>query len=125
MDQRVTHSRLSAKNTRSSNFGILLKDFRAKIPKKLKASASYTILAKVSNKAHKNKKKYQHSYNQDGKEQKSYKRTILATKVNALESGYKKKKKKKKTKQNISQVTYYKCDKKEHYSSTCSYLTKN
>ena len=68
-----------------------------------------------SDKARKNKKKKQHKAKQEG--------STLATGVNIAQTGELRQKKKKLW--DLSIVTCFNCDKKDHYANTCPNQPKN
>ena len=98
---------------------ITAKDFYPKEPKvkNAKPTLSRAVEAsKPSKQARKKKKKKKHQERQN-KEQTS------ASTANAIK--VEKKKKKKKKDRDISKVTCFNCDKKDHYTSTYTKLLKN
>ena len=82
--------------------------------------ASASTDPKPSDKARKDKKKKQHIDKRDSREPKDS--TTSASGVNAAEVGGKERRRNKK---DVSEITYFNCNKKEHYSNRCPEPPKN
>ena len=128
MDQQCLRGN-QPNSTRANTQGNLIRNLRTEEsrpkPQKLKALA-FQHQAKASEKACKEKKKKDQQFGWDRQQ----KGSTPANGVNAVKTGEQKKKNKDqnhsdKTTHDVSQVTYWNCNQKIHYSNACPEPSKN